>query len=43
MDTYRGPFSTNADHGDDLPDYDLAEDEAVSEPPPSPVGQDGSD
>jgi len=40
MDTYRGPFSNSADHGDDLPDFDLAEDEAVSEPPPSPVGQD---
>jgi hypothetical protein len=40
MDTYRGPFYDSADHGDAAPDYDLADDEAVNEAPPSPVGQD---
>ena len=40
MDTYRGPFYDSADHGDAAPDYDLSDDGAVNEAPPSPVGQD---
>ena len=38
MDTLRGYFS-GSDSGDDR-EYDLAEDDVGSEPPPSPVGQD---
>jgi hypothetical protein len=40
MDTYRGTFSEGHDDGDDFAAFDYAEDEAVNEPPPSPVGQD---
>jgi hypothetical protein len=40
MDTFRGNFSDQADTGNDWPDLDNREDEAVNEPPPNPVGQD---
>jgi hypothetical protein len=40
MDTLRGNFSDHAGYGEDLPDYELSEDEAVREAPPGPVGQD---
>ncbi len=40
MDTFRGNFSDQADHGNEWPDLDNHEDEAVSDLPPSPVGQD---
>lgn len=40
MDTYRGNFIDRHSDDDDLPAYDLGEDEGISEPPPSPVGQD---
>jgi hypothetical protein len=39
MDSLRGQFGT-ADYGDDERDYDLGDDDAGSEAPPSPVGQD---
>lgn len=38
MDSLRGRFSDRDDYGDR--DYDLGEDDAGHEPPPSPVGQD---
>ena len=50
MDTYRGLFSDSAQSaaaqpdsaqsGDDWPEVEFSEDEALREPPPSPVGQD---
>ena len=40
MDTFRGNFSDQAETGNDWPDLDNREDEAVNEPPPNPVGQD---
>jgi hypothetical protein len=40
MDTYRGNFTERHDDGEDFAAFDHAEDEAVHEPPPSPVGQD---
>ncbi len=40
MDTYRGNFIDRLDGGEDHAAFDSAEDEAVNEPPPSPVGQD---
>jgi hypothetical protein len=40
MDTYRGNFTDRLSGGEDYSAYDHAEDEAVHEPPPSPVGQD---
>jgi hypothetical protein len=40
MDTYRGNFTERLGAGDDYSAFDRAEDEAVHEAPPSPVGQD---
>lgn len=40
MDTYRGNFIDRLDDGAGFAAYDVAEDEAANEPPPSPVGQD---
>lgn len=40
MDTYRGNFIDRTDADDDWTDTDYAADDAVAEPPPSPVGQD---
>jgi hypothetical protein len=40
MDTYRGNFTDRLSEGEDYSAFDRAEDEAVHEPPPSPVGQD---
>ena len=40
MDTYRGNFTDRLNEGEDFAAFDRAEDEAVHEPPPSPVGQD---
>lgn len=40
MDTYRGNFSEHAETGSDWSELELNEEEVVSEPPPSPVGQD---
>jgi len=40
MDTYRGNFIDHSDRSGDVPDTEYYEDDAVSEPPPSPVGQD---
>jgi hypothetical protein len=39
MDSLRGQFG-RADYGDDQRDYDTGEEDAISEAPPSPVGQD---
>jgi hypothetical protein len=40
MDTYRGNFIDRQEDGENFARFDHAEDEAVHEPPPSPVGQD---
>jgi hypothetical protein len=40
MDSYRGNFTDRLGGGEDYSALDHAEDEAVHEPPPSPVGQD---
>ncbi|MCC6927239.1 hypothetical protein [Novosphingobium sp.] len=40
MDTYRGQFTDDANHGDDWPEVGFGEEERAPEPPPSPVGQD---
>ncbi|MEN9925125.1 MAG: hypothetical protein RL268_1251 [Pseudomonadota bacterium] len=39
MDTYRGNY-LDIDLGDDWPEVEFGEEEALREPPPSPVGQD---
>lgn len=39
MDTYRGNY-LDIDLGDDWPEVEFGEEEALHEPPPSPVGQD---
>ena len=39
MDSLRGQFG-RADYGEDGRDYDIADDDAAGEAPPSPVGQD---
>ena len=40
MDTYRGLFSDNSESGEDWPEVEFGEEEALRETPPSPVGQD---